>query len=580
MDLKIYENLYKIPLINLPKIEQPLIGGNPLEIFSIKSNNYYIYKDEHVYKNGELIISNGEKFRGSLNQTKKSLLKGQYEWKSRQIYSGYFNDKNLFESKGKGLKGKITFPSKDKFECIFINGYPKGSGKYEFHKNTEKNKIKLIEGKFDYNKSKDRLILVGEQILYDKDKNYIKINYDNNIPNGKCEINTILNDGTNRKIEIIGNYKKGIREGTFIIKDKENTFYLESNYKIGLKHGLFTITDKINNLNFSQNFNSEDEINKFFISPISKIGKRRLFQLIKSLIYLIKLNIKYNANLNFSNEEINLSNINFGQNGFELLTQISFHNIIKLNLENNNIQNINNLKNLKLDNLQSLELYNNKIKEINILSKLNMNKIIDLDLEKNNIESIDILQKCNFEFLNFLGLSNNPIRDIKVLSKVKFINLQRLDLYNIQIDNISILEKCNFPKLTDLELFGNKINNIDVLEKCNFPKLYILGLSCNLIENINILSKCKFPLLYFLDLSSNMIQDITVFEKCKFPDIKIIKLSNNNIESIEVFQKTSFKLLTFLELKNNPLKRDDISNIKTIEKLKNMKNINGFDIRL
>ena len=184
------------------------------------------------------------------------------------------------------------------------------------------------------------------------------------------------------KIEIIGNYKKGIREGTFIIKDKENTFYLESNYKIGLKHGLFTITDKINNLNFSQNFNSEDEINKFFISPISKIGKRRLFQLIKSLIYLIKLNIKYNANLNFSNEEINLSNINFGQNGFELLTQISFHNIIKLNLENNNIQNINNLKNLKLDNLQSLELYNNKIKEINILSKLNMNKIIDLDLEK------------------------------------------------------------------------------------------------------------------------------------------------------------------------------------------------------
>ena len=580
MDIKNYESLYKIPLINLPKIEQPFIGGTPLEIFSIKSKNHYIYKEEHIYKNGELLISNGEKFRGSLNQTKTSLLKGQYEWKNHQIYSGYFNNKNLFESKEKGSKGKITFPSKDEFECIFNDGYPKGNGKYEFHKISEKNKIKIIEGKFDYNKNKNRIILIGEQILYDNDKNTIKINYENNMPNGKCAINTTLNDGTKRKIEIIGNFKKGIREGTFIIKDKENTFYLESNYKFGLKHGLLTINDKINNINISENFNCEEEINKFFIAPVAKIGKRRLFQLIKSLIYLIKLNKKFNTNLNFSNQEINLSKINLGQSGFELLTQILFYNLIKINLENNSIENINNLKNFKLDNLQSLELYNNRIRDINILPKLNMNKIIDLDLEKNNIESIDILEKCNFEFLNFLGLSNNPIRDIKVLAKVKFINLQRLDLYNTQIDNFNILAKCNFPSLTDLELFGNKINNIDVLAECNFPKLYILGLSCNLIENINILSKCKFPLLYFLDLSNNMIKDLSIFEKCKFPDIKIIKLSNNNIESIEVFQKTNFKLLTFLELINNPLKKENNSNKKTIEKLKNMKKINGFDIKL
>ena len=579
MDLKIYEDLYRIPIFNLPKIEQPFIGGSQLEIYSIKGR-YIQYKDEHVFNNGTLLISNGEKFTGSLNPTKTSILKGQYEWKNHQIYSGYFNNNNLFDSKDKKIKSTITFPLKDKFECIFNNGYPKGNGKYEFFKKSEKNKIKLIEGNFDYNKTKDRLILSGEQILYDNDKNSYKVNYQNNMINGKCEINSILNDNTKREINIIGYFKKGIREGEFKIKDKKETFYLEANYKYGLKHGKFSIEDKIKKINFTENYNCEDEIKNIFVNPIKKLSHKRLFILIKSLINLIKFNKKYNASLYFSNSVINLSNSLIGQDGFELLTNIIFHDIIKINLENNNIENIKNLKNINIKNLKELELFNNKIKDINILSKLELNKLIDLDLEKNNITSIEVLERCKFENLEFLGLSNNPIRDIGVLVKVNFINLKRLDLYNMLLDNINLLNECNFPNLEDLELFGNKIYDISVLAKCYFPKLYILGLSCNLISNINIFSNCKFPVLYFLDLSNNLIDDITVFEKCTFPDIKIIKLSNNNIKSLEVFQKINFKLLRFLELINNPIEKDNILNKKIIEKYKKMKNINGFDIRI
>ena len=579
MDYKNFELLYKIPIIILPKIEQPFIGGSQLELYSINGRTI-TYKEDHIYKNGELLLSNGEKFRGSLNPTNTALYKGQYQWKNHQIYSGYFNNKNLFETKEKGPKGKITFPSKDKFECTFVAGYPKGNGKYEFNKTTNKNKIKIIEGKFDYNKVKDHIILIGEQTLYDNDKNSYKVNYENNMINGKMEINTILNDGTNRKIKITGNFKKGIREGQFIIKNTEDTFYFEANYKYGLKHGDFTIIDKKNNINVSENYNCKEEIENNFITPIKKIGKKRLFQLIKSLIFLIKFNKEYKTNLYFSMSEIKLPKMLIGQNGFELLTKILFHNIIKIDLENNGINNINDLKNLKLDNLQSLELFNNNINDIEILQNLNMNKIVDLDLEKNNISSIDILGKCKFENITFLGLANNPISDISVLAKVKFINLQRLDLYNMLLNNINIFKNCNFPNLTDLELFGNKINDINILAECNFPKLYILGLSCNLIENINVLSKCNFPLLYFLDLSNNIISDLNVFEKCNFPNIKIIKLSNNNIKSIEVFQKTKFKLLTFLELIDNPIDKMNSSNRKIIEQLKKMKKINGFDIKL
>ena len=579
MDIKQYENLFKIPLIILPKIEQPFIGGNELSVYSIRGKNI-TFREEHIYRNGELIISNGEKFKGSLNPTKTSMLKGQYEWTNHQIYSGYFNNKNLFDSKDKKLKSKLIFPSKDKFECIFINGYPKGNGKYEFYKTNDKNKIKIIEGNFDYNKVKDCLILVGEQKFYDNEQNSIKINFENNKINGKCEINTILNDNTKRKVNIIGYYSKGIKEGTFTIKDNGNTFNLEANYKHGLKEGNFIIIDKINKINFSKVYSIKEEIDNFFIEPIKKLGKKRLFQLIKSLINLNNFNKKYNKSLYLSIPEINLSKASIGQDGFEILSQIFFHNLIKLNLENNNIKDINNLKKFRLENLEFLELYNNKISDINILSNLNINKIIELDLEKNNISSIDFLEKCKFDNLSFLGLANNPINNINVLTKVKFMNLEKLDLYNMLLDNINMLNKCNFPNLTDLELFGNKINNIEVLAKCNFPKLYILGMSCNLIENINILSKCNFPQLYFLDLSSNIINDLSIFEKCNFPEIKIIKLSNNNIESIEVFNKTHFKLLIFLELLNNPIKKDDISNKEIIEKFKKMKKINGFDIRI
>jgi hypothetical protein len=119
MDLKKYEDLYKIPIFHLPKIEQPFIGGSQLEIYSNKGR-YIQYKDEHSFNNGILSISNGEKFTGILNPTKTSIFKGQYEWNNHQIYSGYFNNINLFDSKDKKLKSKIIFPSKDKFECILI----------------------------------------------------------------------------------------------------------------------------------------------------------------------------------------------------------------------------------------------------------------------------------------------------------------------------------------------------------------------------------------------------------------------------------------------------------------------------
>ena len=590
MDVRIYENLYKIPIIVLPRIEQPFIGGNKITVYSRRGEEIN-YKEGHSFKKGKLIITNGESFHGALNKDKTSVMKGQYEWPSNQIYYGYFNESNLFETKGKA-NGKITFPpkskdkyDKDTFECVFINGYPKGQGKYKFSKKT-KNKIRLIEGNFDYNKSKDCLILVGEQILYDsdndkdKDRNSIKVNYENSTINGNCEINTILNDGSNRRIKITGYYNKGIKEGVFTIKDNNNSFYLEANYKFGFKDGEFKIVDKNNNINFSKNYNIEEDLNTFFTNPIKKLGKKRFFQLIKSLVYINKFNQKYNISLYLGIPEISLANALIGQNGFDILTNILFYNLTKLDLENNNIENINNLKNFRLDNLNTLVLFNNKIKDINILSELNMNEIIDLELEKNSITSIDIFEKCKFKYLTNLGIANNPIRDISVFAKVSFLHLQTLNLYNMYLDNINIFSKCNFPNLTDLEMFGNKINDIEVLAKCNFPKLYILGLSCNYIENINVLSKCNFPLLYFLDLNSNIIEDISVFEKCNFPEIKIIKLSNNNIKSLKTFQKTKFKLLTYLEILNNPIDRNDSSNKELIQKFKNMKQINGFDFRL
>ena len=90
--------------------------------------------------------------------------------------------------------------------------------------------------------------------------------------------------------------------------------------------------------------------------------------------------------------------------------------------------------------IKELDLKDKNIgtKELEILKNVNFKELQKLDLSYNEISDIKVLEKVNFKELKELYLEYNNISDIKVLEKVKFDNLEILDLCWHQISNINI----------------------------------------------------------------------------------------------------------------------------------------------
>ena len=140
---------------------------------------------------------------------------------------------------------------------------------------------------------------------------------------------------------------------------------------------------------------------------------------------LNEFNKKYNLNIkDIKIEELELNSKYIGDEGLKDLVKIEFKELKKLYLNDNNIANIDALKNAKFENLKILDLGNNKITDINILEKVNFKGLKELILDNNKISDINILEKVNFKELKILKLFKNNISDFKVLDKLKFEKLK------------------------------------------------------------------------------------------------------------------------------------------------------------
>lgn len=124
---------------------------------------------------------------------------------------------------------------------------------------------------------------------------------------------------------------------------------------------------------------------------------------------------------------------------------------LRLNLENNEITEIENLENLTC--LKLLNLRNNQIIEINGLEHLT--SLLQLNLENNQITEIKGLENLNS--LEELNLDNNQITEIKGLENL--ISLEGLHLNNNKITEIKGLE--TLTSLSRAELNYNQIEKLD-----------------------------------------------------------------------------------------------------------------------
>lgn len=244
-------------------------------------------------------------------------------------------------------------------------------------------------------------------------------------------------------------------------------------------------------------------------------------------IYIKEIEDHYNINLQeiIEDDEV-YSKVEFYKNGNKYSLN-SKGDVIKLNLKDNNIDNIQLLYFLK-DTLTYLNLSGNKLEEIEILE--DFNELIFLDLSTNFIT--DIRSIADLIKIEQLYLDNNRI---SVLPKLNMPNLYDLMLHSNNIEVITNLK--HSLNLYSINISNNKIENINALGK--LEKLKVVDLSKNNISDINVLNNLKS--LYSINLSSNKINNLSAFSK--FESFEILNLENNQVEEITPLKSIAIKEL-------------------------------------
>ena len=240
---------------------------------------------------------------------------------------------------------------------------------------------------------------------------------------------------------------------------------------------------------------------------------------------LYDFNIKYNASIN-NTQIIDLCSRSIQDNGFRDLSNIKL-NIIILNLSYNKIKDISPLNSDCFKNLQKLYLNNNEIEDLRCLNNLRLDYLLELKLDYNKIVDIAPLENAIFKQIQILNLGQNKISNIDALQNLEFDYLIHLNLSGNLIVNISSLKNTEFSKLIELDLSNNNINDVSIFEKINLQSLQVLNLSNNKIDKIHIKKKFYFHQLKTILINNNQIKEIIIEGKIQLNKLKAIHLSHN-----------------------------------------------------
>ena len=218
-----------------------------------------------------------------------------------------------------------------------------------------------------------------------------------------------------------------------------------SNYynSINIKNMANDIIDK-QNMNFT--IYKNDDLN--IISKEKKVDNKSLLDKIEYLQKKILniINTSLDVNLTGNEITINLNGKNVGNIDLGLLCSVRFQNLQIIDLSNNRISNLDEIKNLDSPDLRQLILNHNKIEKIEPLNNPSISKLKILDLSYNHIEQITALSNIinNNTELEKINLKNNRISNVETLKNnipiyVKEINLDENNIIQKDLDEIKLL---------------------------------------------------------------------------------------------------------------------------------------------
>ncbi|CRH03828.1 leucine-rich repeat protein [Plasmodium relictum] len=383
--------------------------------------------------------------------------------------------------------------------------------------------------------------------LYMKFKNLIHLNisfnylYDYNqivkfsVNHKKIEYLSILNNSIYIKSEFYSNIHFLFPK----IKTFNDTDIINENY-FDINNYLFTTLHE-------ETFYDEYLLNNIILNTNKKyVNIKDILNKNSSEIYK-DINLK---NYHTYIKIINLSNLYMPLN---FLDFSGFENLKILNLSNNGIENLNDLKLPK--ELKVLNVKNNKLSSIEFLSEfLEIEKIVLDNNELKNINKINLLKK-----LKILRCSHNKITNLPLFQN---LNLMEINIHNNLIKDIThlILIK-NKKSLISINIYNNKINflNLDIYLIHIFPNLLILN--NNYVEKKQNIEKF-FKNIYTLDVFFDMYNMYP-------PYTSLLSLEINNLKIKNILfniNNDNFKNLKSLNISNNYI--NNINNIGPLDNLK------------
>ena len=312
-------------------------------------------------------------------------------------------------------------------------------------------------------------------------------------------------------------------------------------------------------------------INNNIIKASEKICEKKNERLYKKLNIIKEkmdyyLKIELGIKIEDNGIELNLNKKHLCNIDLLLLNKINkqFEKIEYLNLENNNINDIEILNKFYLPNLKKVNLKDNKIRSIlNLKDVFEVNKKIErLNLSHNSIQkgkvNVNELNENIFQYVIEINLDgNNEI-------KKEFEEIEKILNLNKKIRNG---EGCTLKykiddKNKDIKIFGNEFvkNNIN---KC---KIIIKGEENELFENYKVEEgEINENILYVKLIFNEGIDDISsIFDECKSL-VSISDISKWNISKVTKMDKLFNKCISLKSLPD--ISGWDTSNVTTIGKL-------------
>ena len=270
--------------------------------------------------------------------------------------------------------------------------------------------------------------------------------------------------------------------------------------------------------------------------------------------------------------------------GFKLISQIRFTNLIVINLAHNEISDITPLNDMLLPHLEIINFSDNKIIDILPIANLLSDKLSEIYLQNNKIDDLGPFLNSNFPLLKIFRVDGNynAINNINFKSIIKkyndiiFYEDKKFDDFIKKYPNNNLkkyiienkIKDEDYLKITKLDLVSNRNPEIlkDLFSLIKYPNcIRYLILDDNHIQDAFLLNRMPLYNLEVLDLSLNLITNIKFLkkfsERCRH--LKTLYLNDNKINDISPLisykdgKQIIFEELEMLTLKKNCLDLKD-----------------------